>query len=709
MVKYCLALITTLTITLIQIAYADTDSDRSLSKHENISCSALPLISQDENEEKYHNFYDDYLKTKFDMTGNNGVTEGTEGEHNGCNTPTIDIKFKFNGEEHCMSLIDKVCTNRETYVRAQDRDDAPSSTKGCSCTSRKIIQDGNKTWQFRIVRIHNHLCIQAKPLLWWLTLGCKDIAIQSNNEIKKIPLALNIVAPSCINRACTASHNPLPVSSMLSQCVKESVSLLIKGYYNCDSPSGRCYTEQPPVKLMLIMQTLLHNVIKILLTLYVILFAYNIIISARPVGKKELMILIVKLSAVMYFTGIIGGTEGIFIVYDLLSDLGVLLGNAFFETTNSHIGLCAFKASEYSKTYQYLTLWDALDCRFHYYLGAVNQEFLEGVGRGTAGALVQSISGLGGKMFQFIVAFTSLPSVIVGILATAFFWLFLSFVIQLLSTYISSFLIVSIMIIISPVMIPMICFTKTKQYYDSWQRTILGYSLYPIMLVICMTFMMIIFDNIMFAGCTFVPQTTSMEIQSPRCGISNKPITVFVRQNSDKHLEVASAIIPRFKHQKCAQSIGMLMNHGHINEVVNHYSHGESVAGTQALFEMVSGVFFDIPAWKGISGILDALLYMTIFMFIFYHLLGSIEDIAVVLLSVGSLSQSGGVVSGQATFDNFGTPAIKSAVGSQLGAMSSGIKGAKQALSSDKKSRDDPQTKIGANKESPKEPPKGSQ
>lgn len=137
---------------------------------------------------------------------------------------------------------------------------------------------------------------------------------------------------------------------------------------------------------------------------------------------------------------------------------------------------CYFDTTEYQNNKQYISFFDTLDCKMMKYLGystnsaapnmliysvimLLPQYFFPNMG-----ILNKIVSGLGSMIFGFMLTF-----------------LFLMFNVIVKAVYLftSSFFILAILIFLSPIILPMMLFKKTKQYYDNWFGQVLGTVLKP--------------------------------------------------------------------------------------------------------------------------------------------------------------------------------------------------------------------------------------
>lgn len=143
---------------------------------------------------------------------------------------------------------------------------------------------------------------------------------------------------------------------------------------------------------------------------------------------------------------------------------------------NSNYDGCYFDPSEYPNGKEYLAFFDTFDCKMIRYLGYTagtitpnifiyslimllpqyffpNQEMLQKV-----------VSGIGSFAFTLMLTFALL---MFNVLVKACY------------TFLSSFFVLSILILLSPIILPMMFYEKTKKIYESWYQNILGLIFRP--------------------------------------------------------------------------------------------------------------------------------------------------------------------------------------------------------------------------------------
>ena len=122
----------------------------------------------------------------------------------------------------------------------------------------------------------------------------------------------------------------------------------------------------------------MHRTVSALLTIYVILFGFRVILSGNVPPKSELVNFVVKFLFVVYFSvgiNINPGSENDLERMDgmiqwafpfLLDGMNQL---ASWIINASPSSLCKFNDINYPDSLRHLQFWDSLDCRISHYLG----------------------------------------------------------------------------------------------------------------------------------------------------------------------------------------------------------------------------------------------------------------------------------------------------------------------------------------------------
>ncbi|WP_341819252.1 type IV secretion system protein [Wolbachia endosymbiont (group A) of Brachyopa scutellaris] len=305
------------------------------------------------------------------------------------------------------------------------------------------------------------------------------------------------VSEACYNQAGSKSLAPIPVTSMIVQCIKESLDNLVAGK---GAPNGESFIS--------VAQKRLKNTVTAVLVLALILFSIKAM-SGGVQRPQEMYMLIIKFALVIYFTT--GSTMSHY--YGELTRLSNGLSEIVLKASSESKGICNYKAGtdyEYTRagkrvSYSYLAPWDRLDCRILFYLGAP----LDGIGGkiGTGG--VATLAVLLGAAPVLLVAGSVIGIIFAGgqmlVALVCIFMavLMMMVILWLCYVFILSLVALSVIIILSPLFIPMVLFQHTKGYFEGWVKELITYSLYPVILFAFLSFMFIACDKIYFKNLNF--------------------------------------------------------------------------------------------------------------------------------------------------------------------------------------------------------------
>ncbi|WP_341821872.1 type IV secretion system protein [Wolbachia endosymbiont (group A) of Ischnus inquisitorius] len=305
------------------------------------------------------------------------------------------------------------------------------------------------------------------------------------------------VSEACYNQAGSKSLAPIPVTSMIVQCIKESLDNLVAGK---GAPNGESFIS--------VAQKRLKNTVTAVLVLALILFSIKAM-SGGVQRPQEMYMLIIKFALVIYFTT--GSTMSHY--YGELTRLSNGLSEIVLKASSESKGICNYKAGtdyEYTRagkrvSYSYLAPWDRLDCRILFYLGAP----LDGIGGkiGTGG--VATLAVFLGAAPVLLVAGSVIGiifaggQILVALVCIFMAVLMMMVILWLCYVFILSLVALSVIIILSPLFIPMVLFQHTKGYFEGWVKELITYSLYPVILFAFLSFMFIACDKIYFKNLNF--------------------------------------------------------------------------------------------------------------------------------------------------------------------------------------------------------------
>ncbi|WP_341817925.1 type IV secretion system protein [Wolbachia endosymbiont (group A) of Andrena fulva] len=310
------------------------------------------------------------------------------------------------------------------------------------------------------------------------------------------------VSEACYNQAGSKSLAPIPVTSMIVQCIKESLDNLVAGIDSSGSPL-KDKDGHNKGSFLSVAQKRLKNTVTAVLVLALVLFSIKAM-SGGVQRPQEMYMLIIKFALVIYFTT--GSTMSHY--YGELTRLSNGLSEIVLKASSESKGICNYKANDYKYStgnYSYLAPWDRLDCRILFYLGAP----LDGIGGkiGTGG--VATLAVLLGAAPVLLVAGSVIGiifaggQILVALVCIFMAVLMMMVILWLCYVFILSLVALSVIIILSPLFIPMVLFQHTKGYFEGWVKELITYSLYPVILFAFLSFMFIACDKIYFKNLNF--------------------------------------------------------------------------------------------------------------------------------------------------------------------------------------------------------------
>ncbi|MDG7056940.1 MAG: type IV secretion system protein [Wolbachia endosymbiont of Penenirmus auritus] len=405
------------------------------------------------------------------------------------------------------------------------------------------------------------------------------------------------VSEACYNQAGSKSLAPVPITSMIVQCIKESLDNLVAGR---DSSGNLLEDEHENKKgsFLSVAQKKLKNTVTAVLVLALILFSIKAM-SGGVRSPQEMYMLIIKFALVVYFTT--GDTMSHY--YGELTKLSNGLSEIVLKASSESKGICNYNAGtdyEYTRngkriSYSYLAPWDRLDCRILFYLGAPLDGIGGKIGTGSVGILAVLLGAApvllaAGSIIGIIFA----GGQILVALACIFMAVMMMMVILWMCyVFILSLVALSVIIILSPLFIPMVLFQHTKGYFDGWLKELITYSLYPVMLFAFLSFMFIACDKIYFKNLNFEPDKLYEEKQVELSGGHKKQWFKLKSGECDNNEDTLACMMQNYSFKK------------------------SSVLG-----------LFDFTYMEFSSSLIGELLKLALILFLFYHFLHILPGMA---------------------------------------------------------------------------------
>lgn len=244
------------------------------------------------------------------------------------------------------------------------------------------------------------------------------------------------------------------------------------------------------------LQKKLKNIITLVLVISVTFLGFKMLMGKFDFeNKKEIMVYLVKIGFVIYFVN--GNAwKDIFFdgIYNGSSEISRVLfkiksqeqdGGAcnFGAQYNSQSGVKNVTSISYPKGKEYLMVWDTLDCKIMQYLN-----YRPGFSSSTIFLLIIAAFFTGGIGLTMSLS----------ILIMAF--CLIATVIRAMHIFISSAIAIVIYVFVSPIIIPLVLFEKTKNIFDAWLSHLMSFSLSPIVLFAYLAIFITLSEEIIFSG-----------------------------------------------------------------------------------------------------------------------------------------------------------------------------------------------------------------
>ena len=211
-------------------------------------------------------------------------------------------------------------------------------------------------------------------------------------------------------------------------------------------------------------------------------------------NKKEILVYLVKIGFVIYF---VNGSAWKDIFFDGIYNGSSEISRILFKIRSAEQdgGVCNFGAQynlqgaknttsvNYPAGKEYLMVWDTLDCKIMQYLN-----YKPGFSSTAIFLLIIAAFFTGG--IGITLSFS--------ILIMAF--CLIATVIRAMHIFVSSAIAIVIYIFVSPIIIPLILFEKTKSIFDAWLSHLVSFTLSPIVLFAYLAIFITLSEEILFSG-----------------------------------------------------------------------------------------------------------------------------------------------------------------------------------------------------------------
>jgi type IV secretion system protein VirB6 len=463
---------------------------------------------------------------------------------------------------------------------------------------------------WKVVKKQDRICVATQGFSGWIPVGCKfikepfpisiyaDFMDLSTDGIKELENLTSLTTcgtmGSCYKRAYENSRTGIVMTGPLIECVKEMVAKLTISNAVCsfDDVNTVLSSSTRYTSSLFLFQKHMHTAVSALLTIYIILFGFKMLLTGDAPPKSELVTFVIKFIFVVYFSVGIninsdGGSEldrldGMiqWAFPFLLSGMTELAG---WMVSASPSGLCDFTDVHYPDGLEHLQLWDTLDCKVSHYLGldVMQTMVVENAQRHHD---LSRFDILSFPIPPYI--FLLVPAVITG----NFILISLALMYPLMVISVAAFVVnatvvcmISIVIlgVLAPLFVPMYLFEYTKGYFEAWVKLLISFLLQPMVAIVFLTTMMAIYDYGYYGTCKY--ETTDFSYGGAKftvtmdAGIAGASATVgdrvvrysYVDQNWDHYTEKEA--------EGCQNSLGFILN----NPLQFAFSSGKDLASAQ--------------------------------------------------------------------------------------------------------------------------------
>ncbi|MDR2077704.1 MAG: type IV secretion system protein, partial [Rickettsiales bacterium] len=160
---------------------------------------------------------------------------------------------------------------------------------------------------------------------------------------------------------------------------------------------------------------------------------------------------------------------------------------------------CYFDTSEYKADKSYLSMFDTLDCKLIRYLGYSTNNMAPNIILYSIIMLVPSLIFPEGIVSSVI---SGIGSFLFGLMMT-FIFIIINVIIKTVYLFTSAFFTLSILIFLSPIILPLMFFERTKNIFDSWVENIMDSIFKPILNFAFMIVYVNVMDIILLENATF--------------------------------------------------------------------------------------------------------------------------------------------------------------------------------------------------------------
>jgi type IV secretory pathway VirB6-like protein len=247
-----------------------------------------------------------------------------------------------------------------------------------------------------------------------------------------------------------------------------------------------------------IVQDNMQLIVKMFLTLSIMFYGIKILMGMGQIARKELVMYIIRIGFVLFFaTGDAWQTYFFDGVYNSSAALSQLVFKVKTSTIDSKRDGCQFgdvsdssgnliSINTYPSGKSYLALWDTLDCKISRYL---------------AFGPAVSVANLAYLIFAGI--FTEPVGIYFAMMLLLFAFFLIAAALRALHIFLASAFSIIIMVYVSPLVILMSLFERTREIFKGWLTQLISFCVQPMILFAYIALFLNVMDSIMIGSATF--------------------------------------------------------------------------------------------------------------------------------------------------------------------------------------------------------------
>jgi hypothetical protein len=171
---------------------------------------------------------------------------------------------------------------------------------------------------------------------------------------------------------------------------------------------------------------------------------------------------------------------------------------------NEYYDGCYFDVNEYPEGKSYLSLFDTLDCKLTRYLGFTAGGVPNLIGYSGMMLFLKRLVELEmpfiSKVLEYVQKFLGILGQLLFSVLMTFFFSILTVVINIVFNFLSAFLTLSILMFLTPIVLPFILFERTKKIANNWIEKIIGTATAPIINIVMTMVFVNILDMVLLGG-----------------------------------------------------------------------------------------------------------------------------------------------------------------------------------------------------------------